>query len=309
MRWGRRQPLIVPLVSALLELDRPMTVEVVVLEAGRGPSSGFGLDSSWAGQSTPGPHGPGGGPGDEGDAARSGMVKPRVILLVAVLFLGLAESGAAQRAGAPRLGVDGLVVFREMGSVAVLAEATPFWRPVATRTEELLGDFRYLPEYASARAQGQIFQLLASDAPKLAAGPEGRFVVVPWSFGPGCAEEGWATPEWVASGDTVAFLLIPTRSRPSGDQGLPVFDVLGWHQPYPVGELIPFWRKSPQVNPAWLSAGEYYELLTLLPSERAFRTDPQGALQHFQDWIEVMPKRDASFPVPEIRAGWAASGS
>jgi len=60
MRWGRRQPLIIPLVSALLELDRPMTVEVVVLEAGRGPSSGFGLDPSWGGQSTQGPHGPGG---------------------------------------------------------------------------------------------------------------------------------------------------------------------------------------------------------------------------------------------------------
>jgi len=133
--------------------------------------------------------------------------------------------------------------------------------------------------------------------------------VVPWSFGPGCAEEGWTTPEWVASGDTVAFLLIPTRSRPSADQGSPVFDVLGWHQPYPVGELIPFWRKSAQLNPAWLSAGEFYELLTLLPSERAFRTDPQGSLQHFQDWIELRPERDASFPVPEIRAGWAASGS
>jgi len=233
-------------------------------------------------------------------------VRVRSVLMVGgLLALGVAP-GAGQRAGAPKLGVDGLVIFRDLGSVAVLAEATPYWKPVATRTEELLGDFRYLPEYASARAQGQIFQLLASDAPHLAADAEGRFIVVPWSFGPGCAEEGWTTPEWVVPGDTVTFLLMPTRSRSVKDPGPPIFDVLGWHQPYPVGELIPFWRKSSQLNPAWLSAAEFYELLTLLPSANAFGVDPQGAVQRVQNWVELWPERDASFPFPEIRAGWAA---
>ena len=69
----------------------------------------------------------------------------------------LATPGAAQRAGAPKLGVDGLVLFRDPGSVAVLARATSYWQAVSTRSEELLGDFRYLPEYATARAQGQVF--------------------------------------------------------------------------------------------------------------------------------------------------------
>ena len=79
---------------------------------------------------------------------------------------------------------------------------------------------------------------------------------------------------------------------------------MGWHQPYPVGELIPFWRKSPQLNPTWLSATEFYELLTVLPSEAAFRTNPQGAIHRFQDWVGARAERETSFPVPEIRAGW-----
>jgi len=225
---------------------------------------------------------------------------------IPVVGLAIALSVApvtAQRAGAPKLGVDGLVHFRDPGSVAVLAEATPFWRPVSTRSEELLGDFRYLPEYASARAQGQVFRLLASDVPGAAAA-DGRFLVVPWGFGPGCAGEAWQTPEWVAPGDTVAFLLVPTRTGSGDGDRLPVYDVLGWQQPYPVGELIPFWRKGPRVNPVWLTAPEFYELLTVLPSDLAFRSDPDAALASALDWMGRNPGREATFPVPEILGEW-----
>jgi len=127
---------------------------------------------------------------------------------------------------------------------------------------------------------------------------------VPWSFGPGCAEEGWQAPEWVAPGDTVAFLLIPTRSRSGDADRLAVFDVLGWQQPYPVGELIPFWRRGSRQNPVWLTAREFFELLTVLPSELAFRSDPGGALASALDWIARPPGREAIFPVPEILMEW-----
>ena len=231
----------------------------------------------------------------------------RSVLVGWLVLMALAPSSSleAQRPSQSKVGVDGLVLFRGEGSMAVLARATEFWQPVQTPTEGLRGDFKYLPELATARARGQIFELLDSDAPGSVVGPEGRFVVVPWSFGPGCAEEGWQTPEWVLPGDTVAFLLFFTRARSPDGEGFPVFDIMGWHQPYPVGELIPFWRKSPQLNPVWLSAGEFYELLTVLPSDAAFRTDPQGAVQRFQDWVRGRPEREASFPVPEIQAGWA----
>jgi hypothetical protein len=227
-------------------------------------------------------------------------------LLLAVAGLALAATPSfAQRGGAPKLGVDGLVLFRDQGSVAVLAIATPYWQPVSTRSEELLGDFRYLPDFASARAQGQLFELVDSDAPGLVADEEGRFVVVPWSFGPGCAEEGWDGPQWVAPGDTVAFLLHPTRAGTQGREGLRVFDVLGWHQPYPVGELIPFWRRGRKVNPQWLDAREFYQLLTVLPTELAFQDDHLGAMAPFQEWVAEKEGRATAFPVPEIQGGWA----
>jgi hypothetical protein len=225
-------------------------------------------------------------------------------LILALLAL-TAPSCLAQRAGAPKLGVDGLVLFRDQGSVAVLATATPFWQPVSTRSEELLGDFKYLPDFASARAQGQLFRLVEAEVPQMVAEGDGRFVVVPWSFGPGCAEEGWGGPQWVTPGDTVAFLLHPTRAGAQGGGGLRVFDVLGWHQPYPVGELIPFWRKGRKANPEWLDAREFYQLLTLLPTKLAFMADPEGAVEGFRGWVAEGSGRASAFPVSEIRDGWA----
>jgi hypothetical protein len=228
----------------------------------------------------------------------------REILLTGAAIGLLAAPGTAQRAGAPKLGVDGLVLFRDPGSVAVLARATPYWRAVSTRSEELLGDFRYLPEYATARTQGQVFEILDSDPSGWMGSELGRFIAVPWSFGPGCAEEGWQAPEWVAPGDTVAFLLVPTRSRSGDARRLAVFDVLGWQQPYPVGELIPLWRKGPRQNPVWLTAREFFELLTVLPSELAFRSDPGGALASALDWMARGPGREVNFPVLEILGEW-----
>lgn len=227
-------------------------------------------------------------------------------LLLAFGFLVLLPSPLiSQRAGAPGLGVDGLPLFREPGSVAVLATATDRWQSVSSRSEELLGDFRYLPEYASARAQGQVFRLVRTDGPGSLPDPGEAFVVVPWSFGPGCAEEGWQTPEWVTPGDTVAFLLVPTRAPAQAGRGTrPVFDVLGWHQPYPVGDLIPFWQRTRGPSPPWLPTGEFYELLTLLPSEAVLETRSGRALEAVEAWLGASPERVSAFPVREMLAEW-----
>lgn len=246
-------------------------------------------------------------PQDEGEG-RHALRDRRSSILGGLLRAGILLScfpggpAGAQRVGAPSLGVDGLVLFREAGSVAVLAEATPYWQPVSTPSEELLGDFRYLPEYASARAQGQVFRLLEADRPEVVAAPDGRFVVVPWSFGPGCAEEGWGSPDWVRAGDTVAFLLAPTRVSSRERRDLRVFDVLGWHQPYPTGELIPFWRRDRRSDSVWLTAVEFYALLQVLPFEAVYRADPTEAAGPLLDWVGAEPGRAEAFPVAEILA-------
>ena len=228
-----------------------------------------------------------------------------LLLLAFAVLTALPSPLLSQRAGAPGLGVDGLPLSRQPGSVAVLALATGRWQAVSSRSEELLGDFRYLPEYASARAQGQVFRVVKTDGPKLLPDRGGAFVVVPWSFGPGCAEEGWQTPEWVTPGDTVAFLLVPTRAGGRGGTGDgQVFDVLGWHQPYPVGELIPFWRKTRDPSPSWLPTADFYHLLTLLPSETALETRPGMALEAVGGWLGASPDRGSAFPVREMLAEW-----
>jgi hypothetical protein len=227
-----------------------------------------------------------------------------IVFLLAAPLLLAPPALEGQRAGAPKLGVDGLVHSRGEGTVAVLARATASWQGVSTRSEELRGDFRYLPDFATARSRGQVFEVLESDAPEWLSGGQGRFVAVPWSFGPGCAEEGWQNPTWVSPGDTVAFLLLPTRTRSRDGQGLHVFDVLGWHQPYPVGDLIPFWRKGPDPNLVWLSPSEFYELLTVLPMEVALQADPAGALSRAMAWVEREPDRRLAFPLPEILEAW-----
>ena len=234
-------------------------------------------------------------------------MRVRIIVAVAVPLLALAPELNGQRAGAPKLGVDGLVLSRGEGTVAVLARATASWQGVSTRSEELQGDFRYLPEFATARSRGQLFEVLESDAPEWLSESQGRFVAVPWSFGPGCAEEGWKDPTWVPPGDTVAFLLLPTRARSRDGPGIHVFDVLGWHQPYPVGDLIPFWRTGPKPNPLWLSPSEFYELLTVLPMDLALQADPVDALSRAMEWVEEEPNRKLAFPIPEILEAWEST--
>jgi hypothetical protein len=114
---------------------------------------------------------------------------------------------------------------------------------------------------------------------------------------------GWNQPNWVTPGDTVAFLLTPTRDPgPSGST--PVYDLLGWHQPYPVGEFIPYWRRTPQEDQDWLSVEEFFHLLQALPREGTFQLNPETSFQELLDWVKARPGRSQAFPVRTILSEW-----
>ena len=193
----------------------------------------------------------------------------------------------------------GLPLFRPPDAVAVIARATPLWQAVPTDPHDLLGTYQFLPSYATDDTEGQLFEVLEAEEGWSAADSEGHLVAVPWTIGCGCADEGWDEPVWVTPGDTVVFLLSVTRKRVPW-AGPPVFDVLGWHQPYPAGESIPYWRHTRAEPPTWLSLREFFGLLQVLPSEAAFRLDPASSLQAIAGWLQENPGRETAFPIPTL---------
>lgn len=219
-----------------------------------------------------------------------------LVLALGVLLspppMGAQGVGEYEPAGA------GLPLFRPPGALAVMAEATETWRAVPTDPHDLLGMYSFLPSHATDDTQGQLFRVLESEE-GVGTDTLMEFVGVPWTIGCGCADEGWDGTEWVEPGDTVVFLLSPTRARVPWD-GPPVFDVLGWHNPYPSGEFIPYWRHTRAEPANWLSKEEFFSLLQILPSEQAFRLDPTASVLAVSQWLEDHPGRENAFPVPTI---------
>jgi hypothetical protein len=183
--------------------------------------------------------------------------------------------------------------------VAVIAQATESWVPVPTDPHDLLGSYQFLPPYATDDTEGQVFELLEVEPGGEVSDSTGQFVAVPWTVGCGCAEEGWDEPLWVTPGDTVVFLLTRTRTRVPWN-GPPVFDVLGWHQPYPVGEFIPYWRWTREDPEKWLSVSEFFGLLKALPFEAAFSLDPTASRVAVESWLKENPGLEGAFPLPTI---------
>lgn len=210
--------------------------------------------------------------------------------------------------GQTRAGFDpagaGLPLYRDAEAVAVLAVATSGWAMVPTDPHDMMGNYQFLPPYATDDTQGQVFELVEVEDGWAVANEDGVFVAVPWTVGCGCADEGWDQPGWVPPGDTVAFLLAPTRERIS-EGSPPVFDVLGWHQPFPSGDFIPYWQRTRQKEDAdWLTAREFFGFLKTLPSERSFRLDPALAFEEVLAWIRENPSREAAFPIPAVLGEW-----
>jgi hypothetical protein len=235
------------------------------------------------------------------------------ILTVPLILVGVSPGSAQDVAGEEPAGA-GLPHFRPAGAVAVLARATGDWLPVPTDSHDLLGSFAFLPPYATDDTQGQLFQVLAVEAGREAGDEDGTFVAVPWTVGCGCADEGWDQPDWVPPGDTVAFILSVTRKRVPWS-GPPVFDVLGWHQPYPSGDFIPYWKPGREGPERWLSSADFFDLLQTLPDETSFRLDPSTALRAVRSWVDRNPDAAEAFPVPtltekleEMSEGWEPEG-
>lgn len=193
----------------------------------------------------------------------------------------------------------GLPLFLPAGGTAVIAVATEDWLPVPTDAHDMLGDYRFLPHYATEDTRGQVFSVVRAEEGTVRVEAKSRFVGVPWTVGCGCADEGWDQPGWVPPGDTVVFLLTKTRARMTWE-GPPVFDVLGWHQPYPSGDFVRYWRHTRNEPPEWLSTDEFFDLLTRLPEESAFRLDPTTSKRAVEDWLLDYPDREDAFPLPTI---------
>jgi hypothetical protein len=192
--------------------------------------------------------------------------------------------------------------------VAALAVATARWDIVPTDPHDLLGAYQFLPPYATDHTEGQIFVLLESEPGPAVADEAGVFVAVPWTVGCGCAEEGWDQPAWVTPGDTVAFLLTETRRRVPWD-GPPVYDVQGWHQPYPTGDFIRYWSRKPLGSQRWLSPREFFEVLQVLPMETTFRLDPESAFEGLLSLLAERQMLREAFPVSTILSEWETATS
>jgi hypothetical protein len=223
----------------------------------------------------------------------------RRVVGIAIGLVTIPLVGGAQSVGEFEPAGGGLPLFRPSDAVAVVARATDVWEAVPTDPHDLLGAYQFLPPYATDDSRGQVFQLLEAEPGWEVADSSGRFVAVPWTVGCGCAEEGWDEPTWVPPGDSVVFLLSRTRKRVPWN-GPPVYDVLGWHQPYPVGEFVPFWRHTRAEPPDWLTVQEFFAYLRILPSESAFRLDPPSSFRAVLGWLEENPGREVAFPLPTV---------
>jgi hypothetical protein len=238
---------------------------------------------------------------------RAAASVPRAVLFLTAVLLSVIP-GSAQVTGHPITGAfepagEGLPLFRASGGIAAMAVATARWETVPVESRDLYGDYQYIPSAVTARARGQVFRALRSEEDWPISDDAGLFVAVPWTLGCGCAEVGWNQPTWVTPGDTVAFLLTPTRDPgPSGS--MPVYDVLGWHQPYPVGDFIRYWPRTSLERSDWLSVEEFYDLLQVLPTETGFQLDPESSFQQVLAWVEARVGRSETFPVRTILSEW-----
>lgn len=244
--------------------------------------------------------------------ARTPRGVPGGVAWVALAVVAAAGGGPAlawsQEMGESFGVFSGPPLFRPPGAQVVLAVAGQEWPGVATEPAGLLGPFRFLPESSTVGVRGQTFRVLEVAGGWRGPGgvslEEGEiFLAVPWTVGCGCAEESWGDTVWVSPGDTVVFLLTVTR-REAGPPGPKVFDVLGWHQPYPAGAMIPYWQAGRRAEPLWLSPREFFDLVQRLPGEWEFRVDPRGSFEPVLKWIEEDPLRRERFPVEALLREW-----
>jgi hypothetical protein len=124
------------------------------------------------------------------------------------------------------------------------------------------------------------------------------FLAVPWKYDSACALMPWGSDEWVPAGEEAVFALMRRRTVAAGE---PLYDLLGEHLPYPQGAFLKYESTPapPSDRAEWLSAREYFALLTSLPEMPA--EDGAVRLERFERVFAAGDRRwSSTFPGAEI---------
>jgi hypothetical protein len=144
-------------------------------------------------------------------------------------------------------------------------------------------------------------------SPALSAGES--FYVVPRGHDSTCRPTEWSRGEWVPAGAHAVFVV----SRAEFYLGIPVFEVLGDFSAYPYGAALgrtAAVENVPDDVSEWLTAREYFQLLSGLPPMDDTRSREEQLLQIENDFRTGPERFIWTFPGTEIieRARlWASS--
>ena len=223
------------------------------------------------------------------------------IVSLPLFVLGIFSSTFAANA----CSITALIAARPTNGMLVLARAEPDTVLVTTDTADFISNDRPSPEVLRARAPAaQRFTAIEVHGDGLPITSGSTFAAVPWAYGPDCSYIAWeGSTQWVPAGDEVLFRLIRTR-RIDGQE--PVVDVLGWHSPYPTGEL---WKYESRGEPVgnkdqWLTAREYYELILQLPTSEGVGGERRTLLREIERVFSQSDRWKTRFPGSTILNGY-----
>jgi hypothetical protein len=203
---------------------------------------------------------------------------PGLWVLIAVLVTVGAEA---------RCSIGSPIVLTHETNVALLVTATPERAPAG------IPDDPDWSELQVSEVPGWRFRVL--EVVGEGGGLEGlsTVLVVPWGYDAGCFALVWDDDNWVPPGDTAVFLF--SRDQLAGG-GEPVVHVLGWHRPFPHGELL----GGGMPRSDWLSAREYLSLLRALPVVRPGIPEGQWAREVLRVFENGPPEWSEKYPGSEI---------
>jgi hypothetical protein len=123
-------------------------------------------------------------------------------------------------------------------------------------------------------------------------------LAAPWKYDSACDLLPWGPAQWVAPGEEAVFTLAERRTDVAGE---PVYDVLGWHAPYPQGEFLKYESDEARMDDreAWLGARDLFALLRALPDD-AGESAAERLVRMERVFAEGDPRWRDSFPGTEI---------
>ena len=209
-------------------------------------------------------------------------------LILALLALPISSGGESGRCSLA------LPIAAGPEDVVVLAVATPDRVSIDPKLELPRRGWRSSVDELPSEVWAQRFQVL-----KATGEVAGSLAVVPWGYDPTCRLQAWSDSVWVPPGDTVVFTLNRgnrSASRPH------TYHVLGWHEPYPTGELIQYQGRGRGESPE-LAPQDYFDMLGVLPVDEERRGGSEEALARFRRWAAERGVL-GHFPVNDILWFW-----